>query len=373
MKFNKTSLLINIALLSLSCFSCSNIKSTLTNSDVFISEYLVGSFFYNSCIEIYNKSNVDLDCEDYHLDIYDGDEIFKSINLNSTIKASSTLVLANKDFDKTLLQNEDINIFYLEDNYLTGDKYIELRDNKGKLIDCMGYKGYNISYVSSTSLIKLENYFGGHTDFNKLYFVKISANNTKYVGNSNFPIDYEELMYGPRLKEEYFASSLSRSDGSPTGGYSEVSIASLGDGDTTVFTFPNDPDLTRESVRYLLINTPEIAHSSHEEDEFMGREAKIYNNNILTNAKHILVQTNKDYALRETYGRLLGYVWYTNEANPTLNDYRLLNFELLVNGYCRYDSRSKYENMSNGDMYYTNYFDYAYEYALSEKLGVFSK
>ena len=86
-----------------------------------------------------------------------------------------------------------------------------------------------------------------------------------------------------------------------------------------------------------------------------------------------MVQTNKDYALRETYGRLLGYVWYTNIENPTLNDYRMLNYELLVNGYCRYDSRTKYENMSYLDMYYTNYFDYAYEYASNLRLGVFSK
>ena len=103
----------------------------------------------------------------------------------------------------------------------------------------------------------------------------------------------------------------------------------------------------------------------------MGREAKNYNNEVLKNAKHILVQTNKDYALRETYGRLLGYVWYTNIENPTLNDYRMLNYELLVNGYCRSDSRTKYENMSYLDMYYTNYFDYAYEYASNLRLGVF--
>ena len=373
MGFKKISTFNGIILALFSIFSCSKNNDFLASNDIFISEYFVGSFFKNSAIEIVNNTNKDIDCSKYHLDIFNMDELSKNIELNTVLKANSSIVLLNKTFDSTLLVNDNLNLIYLDDDYLTGDRYIELRNDKNKLLDCMGIKGYNLSYVSATSLIKLEKYFSGHSNFSKTYFVEISKDNTKYLGNTLFPLTYEELMYGPRLSSSYYSPSLSREDGSPTGGYSEVNIISLGDGDTTVFSFDNDKDLQRESVRYLLINTPEIAHSSNEEDEFMGRQAKIYNNNILNNAKHILVQTNKDYALRETYGRILGYVWYTNVENPTLNDYRMLNYELLVNGYCRYDSRTKYENMSYLDMYYTNYFDYAYEYASNLRLGVFSK
>ena len=328
MGFKKISTFNGIILALFSIFSCSKNNDFLASNDIFISEYFVGSFFKNSAIEIVNNTNKDIDCSKYHLDIFNMDELSKNIELNTVLKANSSIILLNKTFDSTLLVNDNLNLIYLDDDYLTGDRYIELRNDKNKLLDCMGIKGYNLSYVSATSLIKLEKYFSGHSNFSKTYFVEISKDNAKYLGNTLFPLTYEELMYGPRLSSSYYSPSLSREDGSPTGGYSEVNIISLGDGDTTVFSFDNDKDLQRETVRYLLINTPEIAHSSNEEDEFMGREAKIYNNNILTNAKHILVQTNKDYALRETYGRLLGYVWYTNIENPTLNDYRMLNYEL---------------------------------------------
>ena len=192
-----------------------------------------------------------------------------SIKIFSISFINGSIVLLNESFDSTLLVNDNLNLIYLDDDYLTGDRYIELRNDKNKLLDCMGIKGYNLSYVSATSLIKLEKYFSGHSNFSKTYFVEISKDNTKYLGNTLFPLTYEELMYGPRLSSSYYSPSLSREDGSPTGGYSEVNIISLGDGDTTVFSFDNDKDLQRESVRYLLINTPEIAHSSNEVDEFM--------------------------------------------------------------------------------------------------------
>ena len=156
MKNYKISLFFTAVLISLSTFSCSN-KSNITNSDCFISEYFVGSFFYNSAIEITNNSNKDIEAINYHLDIFDGENIYKTIKLNSVIPSKNSIVFVNKEFDSTLLDDENINIIFLDDNYLTGDRYIELKNEKGKLLDCIGHKGFNISYVNSTSLVKLRN------------------------------------------------------------------------------------------------------------------------------------------------------------------------------------------------------------------------
>ena len=246
MGFKKISTFNGIILALFSIFSCSKNNDFLASNDIFISEYFVGSFFKNSAIEIVNNTNKDIDCSKYHLDIFNMDELSKNIELNSVLKANSSIVLLNKTFDSTLLVNDNLNLIYLDDDYLTGDRYIELRNEKNKLLDCMGIKGYNLSYVSSTSLIKLEKYFSGHSNFSKTYFVEISKDNTKYLGNTLFPLTYEELMYGPRLSSSYYSPSLSREDGSPTGGYSEVNIISLGDGDTTIFSFDNDKDLQGE-------------------------------------------------------------------------------------------------------------------------------
>ena len=64
-----------------------------------------------------------------------------------------------------------------------------------------------------------------------------------------------------------------------------------------------------------------------------GTTAKEYNNTVLTNAKHYLIQTSLSSSIRETYGRFLGYVWYTYEVNPLPEDYVLLNFEMVKEAY----------------------------------------
>ena len=106
------------------------------------------------------------------------------------------------------------------------------------------------------------------------------------------------------------------------------------DGDTTQFTSYNGCYTVK--VRYLGVDTPE----STSEIEEWGKSASNFNKNILKNAKHVIVQSAGCAKTGEcvpadldSYNRSLAYVWYTNEENPTQDDFRNLNLELVYEGY----------------------------------------
>ncbi len=89
-------------------------------------------------------------------------------------------------------------------------------------------------------------------------------------------------------------------------------------------------------IRYLGIDTPE----STSELEEWGKSASIYNKSVLSNAKHIVLESqgwargdeNKS-ATADGNQRSLAYVWYTDKEDPTLNDFRCLNLEMVYQGF----------------------------------------
>lgn len=117
------------------------------------------------------------------------------------------------------------------------------------------------------------------------------------------------------------------------------------DGDTTSFTTYNG--VYGVKVRYLAIDTPE---STSEVDEW-GKSASLFNEETLKNAKHIILQSagcaktgEPAPADLDTYQRTLAYVWYTNEENPTKDDFRNLNLETVYEGYSTFSGAQ--EDMS---------------------------
>lgn len=133
---------------------------------------------------------------------------------------------------------------------------------------------------------------------------------------------------------------------------SEEVFTNYVDGDTTQFTSYNG--LYTVKVRYLGVDTPE----STSEIEEWGKSASLFNQSKLKTAKHIIVQSagsakgkttdvvdsdgnvittlrNPCYAPADidTYQRSLAYVWYTDKENPTKEDFRNLNLELVYEGY----------------------------------------
>lgn len=374
MKKNLLLTLLPILVLS-AVSSCKPVEKEYTGSnELFISEFYTGKYFIDSAIEITNNSTESIDLKDYSFKIYSRNDLKNEIPLSGTINANESFVYKNKDFDDS--KNNDLSIgTRLDDNYFDGIKYIELVNNATNLIyDSLGTKGYDLTYASDTSLVKLKEYFTGHVVNNKLYYVKTKSTVTKFLGNTDVPIALNELLEGPKLTSIYKEGALTDEKGSnPTGNYAEVTLKDLGDGDTTYFNFPDYSLLADEhrSVRYLFIDTPEVAHGDKNKAQKWAVSAQNHNNKLLKEAKHILVQTNRGAALREVYGRLLGYVWISDLDNPSPSDYKLLNFDMLVNGYCHFNNHDLYEEMMCGDLLYFDYFEYALNYAEGNKIRLY--
>lgn len=140
------------------------------------------------------------------------------------------------------------------------------------------------------------------------------------------------------------------------------------DGDTTQFTSYNG--LYTVKVRYLGVDTPE----STSEIEEWGKSASLFNQSRLKNAKHVIVQSAASamgvadgstvlprYAPADidTYQRSLAYVWYTDVENPTKDDFRNLNLELVYEGYSLFSGAmaEMCPRDENGDYLDTSFYD----------------
>ncbi len=100
----------------------------------------------------------------------------------------------------------------------------------------------------------------------------------------------------------------------------KVQLARCVDGDTAHFLL----DGQDEKVRFLSIDTPEIANSSHPLSEPFADLASNYTCEALNSAKKILLQMDPYENKRDQYDRLLAWIWV---------DDQLLQGKLIENGY----------------------------------------
>lgn len=92
-------------------------------------------------------------------------------------------------------------------------------------------------------------------------------------------------------------------------------------------------------IRYLSIDTPE----STSELEEWGKSASLYNQGQLEKAKRIILQSQgramypddstKWASTTDSNGRNLAYVWYSEVENPTIDDFKCLNLEMVYQGF----------------------------------------
>jgi len=109
-----------------------------------------------------------------------------------------------------------------------------------------------------------------------------------------------------------------------------------------------------EKIRYLGINSPEIAHKPGERDQPYGREATRANSRLVGNR---MVQLKLDGETKGRYGRTLAYVFSGN---------RFVNAELLKQGMAKYYS-------PGGDIRYSRLFQACQSLAKEKKLGIWKK
>ena len=104
----------------------------------------------------------------------------------------------------------------------------------------------------------------------------------------------------------------------------EVTLIRVIDGDTIVVNSSKG----KETVRFLLIDTPEIVHPNKEEEPFAKEASKFVKDSLDLNTK---IWIERGYPETDLYERSLAYVWYQEENNQIIN----LNAELLLRGMAR--------------------------------------
>lgn len=366
----KSLLILPLTLLTLT--GCDNSSSKITSENSpFISEIFVSSNVFNSCLEVTNKDEIK---EDIYLNFYKDKDLLLTRNLKEDFSGSKnkSIVYLNPSFKEDLSNVESKT---LDSDVIYGFNYIEIVNSQNEVLDSVGTKGYSNPYIEKGSLIRNENSLYGIPIFSSLSWYKVGQGNTKYLGNTNTPLKYEDFIKGPELMESYLSLDFAK-DNKACGGVYETTVSSYGDGDTTNFTFSGIDGLEEvERTRYYLVNTPEIDHTSEGSaivEQPWGVAAMNYTNNILKNAKHILIQSayGSGAQLRETYKRLLGFVWYTYEDNPKASDYKLLNYELVYEAYGAFMAGSTLDDMLSNEIPYYYYFNYASDFAKSKGIKI---
>ena len=103
------------------------------------------------------------------------------------------------------------------------------------------------------------------------------------------------------------------------GGTVEASVTRTIDGDTIEVAIGS----RKETVRMILVDTPEIRKKGLQEPQPFGLEAAAFTRRLLTGKE---VQLERDISAKDTYGRSLYYVWL---------DGKLVNRLLLEEGLAR--------------------------------------
>jgi len=97
-------------------------------------------------------------------------------------------------------------------------------------------------------------------------------------------------------------------------GEDQALVVDVIDGDTIVALTDRGQ---RETIRYLLIDTPELHHPNRGREE-LGEEAKGFNASLVLNNK---VRIELDKQERDKYDRLLAYVWVdTSQGERMVNE-----------------------------------------------------
>lgn len=133
--------------------------------------------------------------------------------------------------------------------------------------------------------------------------------------------DSKVVDYVAQTKLEQTFSSTSSFTGAD--GIEEVTLYQAVDGDTIHVT---DKAGTILKLRFLGVDTPE----STSKVEPWGMAASKFTKNIVKNCKSLVIQSEGGAATTDNYERYLTWVWYQAEEGE---DYRLLNLELVQEGY----------------------------------------
>ena len=299
-------------------------------------EFYKGLRAADRAFELGNTGDTDIDLSAYSIIIYKSGLVSSpyEIKLKGTLKPKETYVVA---YSKA---NEDIKAKanQLDDELPNVGSYPMVISDGSYYYDALGTIGYNTTWCGNVDLARKNEYMTGREKSEAYDWIGYDNGDLDRLGVLSCPMSEEELLKGPRITSP-FTSYPFFQEGSTTlggGGFIDVTVYSYVDGDTTKFYYPDEVHSAGyrdgTSVRYENIDTPEIYHGGASPADPWGDAAKIFTNNKLKAAKRIRLQSLPGVSITETYGRLLLYVWASEESEGDESFY-LLNHTIVVNGF----------------------------------------
>ena len=322
-------------------------------SPLLFSEFYLGELIKNRVVEVANFGTEPLSLKNYSIRIYHGTEKTTSYTIplgDKKLQSMETFCVAYSQIEEQIHHDMVSADFMNNGTWPMGLFRGETR------VDTLGEIGYTNAFASNEVIIRKNEYRIGREKGERYDWIGYPAGYSSNLGNAVCPVSEEELLAGPKLTEEQLKLPYAV-DNKGTGGAVEVTVSHLGDGDTTVFNYPSSMSEFRGcSLRYQNIDTPEVQHGNTIQEQPWGEAAAKWNNQILSSAKHILVQSVEGGALTESFGRLLGFVWVSDKDNPTAADYRNLNHWTILEGYSKYAFASATSIMMSGELRYNSFF-----------------
>jgi len=141
------------------------VVETVSGTDIFISQYIEGSFGYNKYIEIYNGTDATVDLSEYTLELYSNGKttIQASMTLSGTLAPGEVIVISHGDATIYTADVTDSSVLNFN-----GNDAIVLKHNN-VVVDSIGQIGNDIEYAKDVVLIRKSSVTGGDTNPNDEY------------------------------------------------------------------------------------------------------------------------------------------------------------------------------------------------------------
>ena len=353
--------------------------STNYERNLIFTEFCCGDIVDDRAVEIYNLSDVDVDLSKYSIAIYrhGSEKPSETIKLDGTLASKKTYVITYSDSNDSFKAKADLVSKDLMNN---GTFSMSILYKNKYVVDVLGDIGYSFDIAQYSDLVRKAEFFTPREKYAEYEWIRYPISTLSNLGNVNC-VDEQTLLKGPKLTQKDLDTPFCESSVMGNGGTIKASLSYSIDGDTSKINFGSKYSeygiSGNLSVRYFGINTPEIAHGQSDHADAYGNEARDYTENLIENAKSIVIQSIKDYSLHETYGRVLGYVWISNKTNPNPEDYELLSYKVVKEGLAKVGFITRGDDYINSMTYLgISYVEYLYDaqnYAKINKLNIHSE
>ncbi|MCQ2798846.1 MAG: thermonuclease family protein [Bacilli bacterium] len=327
-----------------------------SGSSLIFTEFYVGTSVNDRAVEISNIGDKKIDLSEYSIIIYRSGSLSDpyEIKLKGEISPKTPYVVAYKGSNEKILAVTN----QTDELFPNIGKYPMVLAHGNKKVDTLGVPGYSTTWCESLDMVRKNEYYYGADIFEPYDYIGYSNVNSERLGKYGCPISENELLKGPSITQEFYSLPFLQNDTTGGGGFTEVTIASYGDGDTTRFNYSSEVNAAGyedgHSCRYENLDTPETQHGTSINAQPWGYAAADYTNSILKKAKKFMLQSLPGVSVTETFGRLLCYVWASNEESGDLSSYFLVNYFIVLNGYSKvqFSGDTSGKMLINGISYY---------------------